>query len=131
MSSAISSCLRHRGGTTAVEFGLVAGVFVLMMLGAMQIGLYLFTKQALEELTGVVARGAVVGTVTSGCPATLPSTIAVPPLLTPANLQVCVTQTNSSGETQVQVISSYQFDFFLPIMAGDSGTVSESTAPLY
>ncbi len=131
MSSAINSCLRSRRGVTSLEFGLVGGIFLLLMLGAMQLGLYLFTRQSLDMLTGLVARAAVIGTVSAACPATLPSSIPVPPILSSANLSVCVTRTNPNGATQFQVVSTYRFTFFLPILSGDSGVISEQVAPVY
>ncbi len=131
MSSAISSVRRCRAGVTSLEFGLIASGFLLFVLGAVQISLYLFTEQSLELLTGTVARGAIVGTVSTGCPTTLPSAIVIPPILVPANLSVCVTKTTPSGDIQIQVVSTYSFTFFLPILSGDSGMVSTKTTPLY
>jgi Flp pilus assembly pilin Flp len=131
MSSAFSSCLRSRDGTTSLEFAVIGGIFMLLMLGAFQLGIYLFTVQGLELLTGMVARAAIVGTVSPACPATLPSSVPIPPILAPAQLSVCVVKTNPSGDIQIQVTSTYQFAFFLPIMASDSGPVSQKTVPLY
>lgn len=123
---------RDRAGTVALEFGFIASGFLLMLLGTIEMARYLFTQQSLELLTGLVARAAVVGTVTPACPLTLPASIAVPPILSTANLSVCLTQpSQSGGKTEYQVTSSYTFTFLLPVFAKDSGMISTKTVPVF
>jgi hypothetical protein len=130
MSSAISSRRRASRGTVSVEFALVGASFMLLALGTIQVSLYVFTQQSLELLTGTVARAAVVGTVGAACPATLPSSIAIPPILAPARLTVCITRTTPNNETQYQVQGTYNFSFFLPILSQDNGPISATARAL-
>jgi len=135
MSSATSSWRRHllrdRSGVVTLEFGLIAAGFLLLVLSTIEISLYLFTQQSLQLITGQVARAAVIGTVTAGCPITLPSGISVPPILAGSSLRVCVTANNGGGQTSYVVTGSYNFTFFLPIFAANSGTISEQVSPKY
>ncbi len=132
MASGINRLRRDRSGIVSLEFALIAPGFLLMFFGTIEMGRYLFTRQSLELLTGQVARAAVIGTITPGCPLTLPASFSIPPMLAPGNLSVCVSQSTPAGsETQYQVTSTYDFTFFLPVFAASSGMISAKVAPTF
>ena len=57
----------HRGGGGAVEFALVLGPLIFLILGAMEYGRLLWTKQALEETA--IAGARCMGVLATGCAA--------------------------------------------------------------
>ena len=56
---------RDRGGASAVEFALVLGPLVFLILGAMEYGRLLWTKQAIEE--SAIAGARCMGVLATGC----------------------------------------------------------------
>ncbi len=55
-----TSVWRDRRGTTAVEFGLIASVFVPLCLGILDTGLLMWTKAALQSTAALTARCAAI-----------------------------------------------------------------------
>lgn len=51
---------RDRAGTTALEFGLVAGIFIPLCLGILDTGLLMWTKGALQSTAALTARCAAI-----------------------------------------------------------------------
>jgi len=58
--------LRRRGGATAVEFALVAGLFLPLCLGIFDAGLLLWTKGSLQSVASLTARCAAISS--ANCP---------------------------------------------------------------
>ena len=56
---------RDRGGASAVEFALVLGPLIFLILGAMEYGRLLWTKQALQE--SAIAGARCMGVLATGC----------------------------------------------------------------
>ena len=52
---------RDRSGTSAVEFALVAPLFILMMLGMLGYGIYFGAAHSIQQLTADAARTAIAG----------------------------------------------------------------------
>ncbi len=60
MIRAITGLLRDRRGATAVEFALVAGPLLVLVLGSVELGRALWGRQALQEIAVSAARCAAV-----------------------------------------------------------------------
>jgi Flp pilus assembly protein TadG len=58
--------VRERQGSTAVEFGLIGTAIVFLILGAMQVGLYLYTSAAMEAAVTKAMRQVMTGTASAG-----------------------------------------------------------------
>jgi Flp pilus assembly protein TadG len=58
--------VRDRQGSTAVEFGVVGTALVFLILGAMQVGLYLYTSAAMEAAVTKAMRQVMTGTASAG-----------------------------------------------------------------
>ena len=58
--------LRHRGGASAVEFGLLAPVFFAALLGALELGVMFWTKLGLQHAAERAARCASVNRTVCG-----------------------------------------------------------------
>ena len=56
MNAARRSALYHCGGTAAIEFALVAPVFLALLFGIIEYGRYLWTLQALQQVAAEGAR---------------------------------------------------------------------------
>ena len=65
LSGAFGRLARSQRGMAAVEFALVAPIFLGMMLGILQITLIYFAKETLESVTESAARGVLTGQVQS------------------------------------------------------------------
>ena len=52
---------RDRSGTSAVEFALIAPLFILMMLGMLGYGIYFGAAHSIQQLTADAARTAIAG----------------------------------------------------------------------
>jgi Flp pilus assembly protein TadG len=64
-STAFGKFTASQRGMAAVEFALVAPIFLAMMLGILQITLIFFAKESLESITESAARGVLTGQVQS------------------------------------------------------------------
>jgi hypothetical protein len=62
----LKSLLSHRGGASAAEFGIVLPLFILFLLGIVDVGRWLWTYNHLEKATQMGARMAVVTNAASG-----------------------------------------------------------------
>lgn len=58
---------RDENGATAVEFAIVAAVFLLLLMGIVEYGLYTFTQVSLEAAVTKAGRTAAIGLETPGC----------------------------------------------------------------
>lgn len=58
---------RDEQGATAVEFALVAGIFFVLFLGIIEIGLFTLTKVAIESVAQHASRATGIGDLAPGC----------------------------------------------------------------
>ncbi len=125
------SCATNRRGSAALEFGLVAPVFLLLVLGVADLGRFCLTLHSLHTVLGDAARAAIVDPSLDGCSAPAALVAAHAPFLQASQLTLCVAQSVASGITTITVNASYSFNFLLPGWSGGSGTLSESTTISY
>jgi Flp pilus assembly protein TadG len=120
---------RHRRGSTAVEFALVAPVFFALLFAIVEVALMFFASQVLETITQVSARYLLTGQAQSG-----PMTQAqfktyvcgqIPALFTCANLKVNVQSYPSFGSINITSVYDASGNFvgstnYCPGNAGDT-----------
>ena len=135
MLSALSNT-RQRG-TTTLEFALIGGIFLTLLISVVDLGRYLAVAQSLNTVVSLVARAAVVGNLSPGgsCPGsgvTLPTSITGSvPLLDTNKLCVAVTTKTVSGQLQTSVAAQYTFAFVLPAWSAFDTTMTDSTFLTY
>lgn len=131
MSFAFNRRRLGRSGTTALEFGLLAGVFFALLMAGMDLGRYYLTLHSLHTLLGKAMRAALIDPQLTGCSAPVSGLSAATPFLDPAKLTLCVSQSVASGMTTITVTATYPFTFLLPAWTGDSTTLSDQTTGAY
>ena len=120
-----------RGGTAALEFGLIAPMFLVLVLSVTDLGRFYLTLHSLHTVLGDAARAAIVDPTLSGCSAPAARVAADAPFLAASQLSLCVAQSVASGITTITVNASYSFNFLLPSWQGASGTLTDSTTVSY
>jgi len=127
-----------RSGASAVEFALVLGPLVFLILGAMEYGRLLWTKQALQETAiagarcmGLLATGCASGGAYSSTNATTyiqgvasGFTLAVP--TANVTLNRAATCAGISGFSSVSI--SYTFQAAVPVLLGSASSAMPLTA---
>ena len=108
---------RRREGAAAVEFGLIAPVFLFLLLGTIEIGRLLWTQNALNYAVQEAARCTTLNTCGSGGAAAYAATLSTD---IPAS---AFTATNGvacgAGVTGNQVTGSYNFQFLTSLIGMD------------
>jgi Flp pilus assembly protein TadG len=131
-----------RRGTTTLEFALIGGLLVPLLLGGMDIGRYMLTQQAVRAAAAEAARMVTVRgnlNLNAGSPAcntlsgALSGVSARVPFLKAASLVVTMSgcATGSNGITTVTVAVSYPFSFQISYFAAKSRQFSETTQALF
>jgi Flp pilus assembly protein TadG len=133
--------LRCRRGATTLEFALVGGLALTLLLGSMEAARFLFTQQALRSLAGEAARVASLRGAANmnalrvpchGLSGPLSGVDHTAPFLTPATLSVtmsgCVTQ---GAVTLVTVTVSQPFTFTVLMFAPTNLVMSESVQGVF
>lgn len=64
--NAVGAFVRKRSGSVAVEFGLIGGAIILLILGTMQVGLYLYVSASVEAAVTKATRQVMTGAVSAG-----------------------------------------------------------------
>jgi len=94
------AALRDRGGASALEFAMVAPVFVLMLCGIMAYGGYFWIAHAVQQVANDAARVAIGGLTTSEraslAQGVLSNEIGAYAMLTPSRAQVAVQEQNQA-----------------------------------
>lgn len=129
--TSIRRLVECRRGLTAVEFAIVAPVFLALLFGTADVGRFYFTQQSLREVAALAARQAMVDTTVSGC--TVPATRVGDrtPFLIAARLTLCVARSVTNGTTTLSVTASYPFVGVLPVFRISGDQVSESMTISY
>jgi Flp pilus assembly protein TadG len=125
-----------RAGVTSLELGIVALLFLMVLIGCMDLGRYYLTEHSLRTIVAEAARARLVGAIPNGTISgpTTDSFAAIAPFVNNANLiSLTVTQSPSFllGVTTITVTGDYQFTAWSPIWSSLNGTISEQTVIWY
>ncbi|WP_458094600.1 TadE/TadG family type IV pilus assembly protein [Roseomonas sp. WA12] len=121
--------LRTRRGATAVEFALVGGLLMVFMIGIIEVGRYMITREAVRSVTADAVRLATLrgsANMNSGAApcqnlsGSLGSAVRGGPMLRLADLSVTLSDcATAGGMTSVTVTVTYPFNHLVPrITAG-------------
>lgn len=118
-----------RRGTTAVEMAIVAQIFLLMLIGGMELGRYYFVAESVRYVVGEVARAAVVRPSTTWNDAAKSPFIAQAPILKPSamSLNVVVQPATAPALTTVTVTANYTHALWMPFLGNLANSVNNST----
>lgn len=119
-----------RAGVSSLEFGIVALLFLTVLIGCMDLGRYYLIEHSLRTIVAEAARAAQVNpSITGTIDPTTASFAAIAPFIDNANLTLTVTQTPSFriGIRKITVTGSYAFTAFSPIWSALDGTISDKT----
>lgn len=130
-----------RRGATTVEFALIGGLVVMLLLGCLEIGRYLFTAEAVRTATAEAVRlvtlrgsqnlnaGSAACTNLSGA---LSGAAAKTPYLTPASLSVTMSGCASqAGVTTVTLTVQYPFSFVVDVFGARNRPIRETAQALF
>jgi Flp pilus assembly protein TadG len=123
-----------RAGVTSLEFGVVALLFLMMLIGCMDLGRYYVIEHSLRTIVAEAARAALVNpSIKDPIDLTTAGFAAITPFVNNANLTLSVTQPSSfpGGVNQIIVTATYVFTAYSPIWSSLDGTISESTELQY
>lgn len=125
-----------RRGTTSVEFALVGGLTALLLLGCLEMGRYLITREAVRTAAAEAVRMATLrggqnldagSAACNGLSGSLAGVAARVPWLTAASLTAtlsgCATQ---AGITTVTVTVQYPFTFVITLFGTPNRPITES-----
>lgn len=133
LSARAAAIFRARDGATALETGLVIGLFCMLMLGAIEVGRYFFTYEQLRTIVAEAARQAQINTALSGCQTGGGINNAVRQR-TPFNvtgLTVCYTRSVANNVTTVAINASMNFTFLVPFFGSGTRSLNERTQTVY
>lgn len=124
---------RSRRGAVAIEFGIIGTLFCMLLLGAIEVGRYYYTYQAVRTVVAEAARAAQVNTTLSGCQSggNIASDVLNRTALNSTGLTVCFTRNTANSVTTVLVNASYGFNFAVPFLGNRARTLSENTRVVY
>lgn len=140
-----ASARRHRSraaerGATSLEFALVGSLLMALLLGAIEIGRYLFTLEALRTAAAEAARKVTVlgsANMNAGndpCKG-LSGDLAVPsraPFLNPGTLKVRITACVPNGDiTTVTITVEHDFSFIVPFFGTGVSSISETAQAVF
>ena len=129
-------------GISSLEFSIVASVFIILLLGSMDLGRYFLTLHSLHTLTSYAARAALIDSTQHNCANVCGSPVGtseldsiasvIGPVLDTSRITLNVSQATASGVTTITVSASYQFVPFAPVISSWAGTtLSDSTQLSY
>ncbi|MFB0611483.1 TadE/TadG family type IV pilus assembly protein [Aurantiacibacter poecillastricola] len=131
---------RDESGATIIEFALLAPMFLLMLMGVLQVGVAMQNYNALRNLSADVARMAMVqyqtgNSLTNSQIETWAENHALgaPYLLDQNRVNAVVTTPGTqrvAGATELQIVISYQIDSFLDFAGIDSPFITY-TRPVF
>jgi Flp pilus assembly protein TadG len=118
---------------TSLEFGIVALLFLTVVIGCMDLGRYYLVEHSLRTIVAEAARAALVDSSINGT--VDPTTVgfaAITPFVDNANLTLQVTQPSGfPGVNQISVTATYMFTPYSPIWSALTGPIRESTVLWY
>ena len=110
-----------KSGTTAIEFGLLAPVFLLMLLGLVEFGRLLWTQSTLQEAVEAASRCASVTPTVCSTPSAIESYAASQAFGLPVSASAFTATSASCG---YEVSASLPFDFVASSLFPQSMTVT-------
>jgi Flp pilus assembly protein TadG len=122
-----------REGVTSLEFGMVALIFLMVLIGCMDLGRYYLVEHSLRTIVAEAARAALVDASINGTiDPTTAGFAAITPFVDNANLTLQVIQPSGfPGVNQITVTATYSFAAYSPIWRSLNGVISESTVLWY
>ena len=120
-------------GATALEAALIGGLFCFLLFGAIELGRYYYTFQAVRTIVAEASRTAQINGALDGCATgnAINQAIVNRTALNPATLTVCLSRSTLNSVTTVQVNATYPFNFVVPFFGNTSRTLSENTVVVY
>jgi len=108
---------RSRCGATAVEFAMVAPVFLIMVIGVFELGRAMWIRASMQYAVEETTRFAIVNTsATTSALATYASTAYSSSGINIAGATFSATQATTSGITYVTISGSYDFSVIVPLV---------------
>jgi len=117
MNGWVAKLRRSRCGATAVEFAMVAPIFLIMVIGVFELGRAMWIRASMQYAVEEAARFAIVNT--SASTSTLASYAATAYSSSGINISgatFTATQATTSGLTYVTIIGSYNFSVIVPLV---------------
>ncbi len=123
---------RSRRGATAVEFALIAPIFLIMVFGVFEVGRAMWIKSSLQFAVEEAGRYAIVNTsATTTTVATYAQTRYTDSGLSATGVTFAATQDTTGGVTYVSITGSFVFSVQVPIVPFPSITLNaKSRVPL-
>ncbi len=131
----------NRRGTTTVEFALVGGLLVSLLLGTIEISRYLITREAVRTAAAEAVRMATLAggrnldansPACNGLAGSLAGVAATVPFLTAASLTAsmsgCATQ---AGVTTVSITVQYPFTFGVALFGTPNRPITETAQAIF
>jgi len=121
-----------RRGATAVEFAMVAPIFIIMVAGVFEMGRAMWIKSSMQYAVEETTRYAIVNTgATTSTLATYASTAYTSSGNSISGATFAATQTTTSGVTYISVTGSYSFSVIIPLVPFPDVTLSaKSRVPI-
>jgi Flp pilus assembly protein TadG len=123
-----------RTGVTSLEFGLVALLFLTVLIACMDLGRYYLVEHSLRTVAAEAARMYMADYNSNGgrvdTPPTQTDYAAIAPFINNGNLSVIMSQANtvrSGGGIEFKVTAQYAFTAYSPIWTVLNGTITETT----
>jgi Flp pilus assembly protein TadG len=117
--------LKSRRGATAVEFAMVAPIFLIMVIGIFELGRAMWIKASMQYAVEETTRYAIVNTsATTSTLATYASTAYSSSGINITGATFTATQATTSGKTYVTISGSYSFSVIVPLVPIPDMTLS-------
>ena len=120
-------------GITSMEVAITFGLFLVLMLGVIDLARFVITKHALSVVAATAARRGIVDPTFQPCGGPPPDTFVMPsPLLDPQQLTLCVSQPFFAlGVQEMTVTASYHFAPITPGLESLLGDLTENLTYQY
>ncbi len=128
----MKALMRARAGATAVEFALVAPIFIIMTMGVFEIGRAFWIRSSMQFAVEETTRYAIVNTsATTATLATYAQTTLTASGVNAADITFTATTEVSGSRTFISVTGTYNFSVVVPIVPIPDITLSvKSRVPI-
>ncbi len=125
MGRLIRKIFRSRCGATAVEFALVAPIFLIMVIGVFELGRAMWIKASMQYAVEETTRYAIVNTsATTSTLATYASTAFTSSGISITGVTFSATEATTGGITYMSITGSYDFSVIVPLVPIPDITIS-------